>query len=386
MSAFIPQVIDAVNRCYNRAIMLKVHYGCISHYRKMLEINHIPNRPVTGEKEYVKKWRRLYPLVAVEDYRLFSRYIEVTPDLVPEAISHNIVEALLVPPEFRAYYSDKNMFDRIMPAGFLPKTILRRISGSFFSADYRLLDEADGLGLEQRLEAFDRIVVKPTVDSCSGQRVTLFARRDGTWFGLNGVWKDRELSLSRLKEFFGNDFIVQECLKQSAYMSRLCPTSVNTIRLFVYRSVRSEEVVIPSVIMRLGHTGSFVDNSHAGGVSIGVLPGGRLNTYTTDQYGRKITEVNGIDFSREELIIPHFNRVLEFAKTVGRHLIHCRMSNIDIMIDETGTPKLVEYNLSGMSTWLYQFNSGLAYGAYCDEIIDYCAKRLSEAGHVRIDY
>ena len=62
------------------------------------------------------------------------------------------------------------------------------------------------------------------------------------------------------------------------------------------------------------------------------------------------------------------------------------MSNIDIMIDETGTPKLVEYNLSGMSTWLYQFNSGLAYGAYCDEIIDYCAKRLSEAGHVRIDY
>lgn len=386
MSIIIPKIINGINCVYNSAIMVKVHYGCISHYRKMLKINGFPNSPAAGEADYKKKWSALYPLVAVEDYRLFSHYIDVSPNLVPEAISHNIIEPIMVPLPIRAYYSDKNMFDKIMPNGFLPQTILRYINGTFFTPDYDIIKTDKDVCLKRRLEPFERIVIKPTVDSSSGQRVTLFSREGDRWRGVNGQLKDQLLSLNLLKNFFGHNFIIQKHLKQSSFMNNLCSTSVNTIRLFVYRSVTTNEVVIPSAIMRIGHTGDYVDNSHAGGVSIGILPDGKLNNYTTDQYGRKIISVNGNDFCNQQFIIPDFNRIIEFAKQVGEHLIHCRMSNIDVMIDETGSPKLIEYNLNSMSTWLYQFNIGVAYGEYCDEIIYHCKKHLYDVQHIRVDY
>lgn len=35
-------------------------------------------------------------------------------------------------------------------------------------------------------------------------------------------------------------------------------------------------------------------------------------------------------------------------------------------------PILIEYNLSGFGSWVFQFNCGSAYGDYADEIIEYC--------------
>ena len=383
MGKLIPKIINAANNIYNEALMLKVHYGVVKHYHMLMKKNKISNTYVDGERDYIEKWKRLYPKVAVEDYRLFSHYIGADINIVPEAISHNIVEAILNPMEHRAYYTDKNMFDKIMPDGFLAPTILRRINGFFFDKDYCSCPEPD---LERLLDGYERIVVKPTVDSSSGHGVTIFQRDGKDFTALNGGMKDKILTIPRLIEFFGKNLIVQKCFQQSPFMAHFCDTCVNTIRLCVYRSVSNDEVVIPASIMRLGHKGAYVDNNHAGGVSIGVFPDGRLNTYSTDQYGQRYTKVNGLDFEKEQYVIPNFNKIIDFAKEVGKNLIHCRLSNIDVMIDECGKPHLIEYNLNSMSTWLYQFDCGVAYGQYADEIIDYCAFHLNDAKHVRIEY
>ena len=232
-----------------------------------------------------------------------------------------------------------------------------------------------------------RCIIKPTVDSSSGKRVTVFEKREGGgWYALNGEIKGERLTLTLLKRYFGENSIMQEYMKQSEFMERLCSTSVNTIRLCIYRSVKTEEVVVTAIILRLGHEGALVDNTHAGGVSIGVDFEGRLSKYATDQWGRKYTVVNGIDFAKSVFKVPHFERVLTFAKRVGEYLLHMRIANIDIMIDKNDNPRLIEYNLSGMSTWLYQFNSGVAYGKYTNEIIEYCERHYDMNKHILIEY
>ena len=382
---FIPRVIEFFRGKFDYLLMKKVHWGCVTHYRRMMKMNSIPNRHVDGEESYLSQWRKLSSDVAKEDYRLFSRYTAVNESTVPESISHNIVEAILNPAKFRAVYSDKNMFDMLMPRGTMATTYLRRMGGVFRGENYELIREED-IDFNKILGGVNRCVIKPTVESSSGQRVTIFEKRDGTLYALNGGMKNEKLTLNGLKRYFGLDFIVQEYLEQSEFMSHLCSTSVNTIRLFIYRSVKTEQVVVPAIIMRLGHEGSLVDNSHAGGVSIGVDSEGNLGHYTTDQYGRRYTTINGIDFENTNWQIPNFHKVIEFANKIGQHLIHVRMANLDVMIGKDGLPRLVEYNLSSMSTWLYQFDSGNAYGEYADEIIEYCKAHLDEAKHVLIEY
>ncbi len=385
MGRIIPALINHALSAFNHALMVKVHFGCRAHYRKMMKLNGIPNSPVEGEDEYLQKWRRLSSHVALEDYRLFSHYIKPSPNIVPEAISHNIVEAILNPIRYRLYYTDKNMFDRIMPPGFMPPTCLRRMNGFYYDAEYNPLKE-DKIHLEDFTGDYDRIVIKPTVDSSSGNKVTLLKRIDSGWNALNNPDVPNNLNIKDLARLWDDNFIVQKCMTQSTFMSHLCPTSVNSIRLFVYRSVRNDECVVPACVIRIGHTGSCVDNIHAGGLCVGVYPNGTLAHYGTNTMGQRFTIINDINLEQEHLQIPNFAKVVAFAKQVGANIRHCRMSNIDVMLDENNIPRLIEYNLNSMSTWLYQFEVCPAYGDYADEIIEYCLSKRKNAEHLLLEY
>ena len=384
-TAFVVTFIERLRRAFECFLLRKVHWGCVVHYRKLMQANAISNRFKEGETEYLKKWRRLSPYVAKEDYRFYSSYIGSHADIVPEAVSHNIVEAILSPVQYRPFYTDKNMFDLLMDDGMMPRTYLRRIQGVWRDSSYHIISEIE-ISLEDFLPKEGYCVIKPTIDSSSGQRVTICECRKDGWYALNGDLKDEMLTLTILKRYFGSDFIIQEYLEQSKFMKQFCSTSVNTIRIFLYRSVKTEKIVIPAISMRLGQEGSFVDNGHSGGFAIGVDHEGYLGKYVTDQLGCKYTNVNGIDFSTSNFQIPNFSQILAFAQKVGEKLIHPRIANIDVMIDRNEHPRLVEYNLNGMSMRLYQANTGTAYGDYTDEIINYCESNTEKVKHILIEY
>ncbi len=278
----IAAFVEKLRRAFECFLRYKVHLGLVFHYRKLMRMNGIKNRFQEGETAYLEKWRRLSPHVAKEDYRLFYNYIGPHADIVPESVSHNIVEAILAPVQYRPFYTDKNMFDLLMEDGILPKTYLRCMQGVWRDAGHRVIQETE-ISLEQYLPAERRCVVKPAVDTSSGQRVTIFERQKEGWVALNGDLKGESPTLTVLKRYFGDDFIVQEYLEQSEFMKRFSSASVNTIRLFLYRSVKTEKIMIPAIIMRVGHEEAYVDNCHAGGVFIGVDAEGHLCKYATDQ-------------------------------------------------------------------------------------------------------
>ena len=56
------------------------------------------------------------------------------------------------------------------------------------------------------------------------------------------------------------------------------------------------------------------------------------------------------------------------------------------MIDSSGMPRLIEYNVSVFSLWLFQFTTGSAFGSYTDEVIEYCVKHKKEASRIFVTF
>jgi hypothetical protein len=228
-------------------------------------------------------------------------------------------------------------------------------------------------------------VIKPTLDSSSGTGVRFFKKSD------NGQMYDEESGELLTKDLLDTsypekNFIVQETFKQSAFMSQFNPTSVNTLRIQVYRSVKDNQIHVPNIVMRIGGKGALVDNAHAGGAFIGIMQSGKLQNFVCNQYGQKSNTFNDLDFSKNEFVLPNFEEIVSFAKKVGQRIHHARLVALDVVLDESNNPKLLEYNIGGFSLWLFQFTTGTAFGEWTDEIIEYVKEHKNEASRVHVEF
>lgn len=367
-----------INRCvnlYDKYCECRRYYALASLFKKILRTRGFKSSPVPGELQYLKKWSLLRKKIEPYSYRLFSHYCGFDSRIIPEDIGV-IIELILNPVRFRAYYSDKNLYDDYLDPETLPKSLLRRVNGG------QILDrnfEPANDEIRTYIENYKRVIVKPSNDSCSGHGVFLFEKNNDKWVCTK---TKQALSYSFLNNY-GKDIIVQEALEQHPFMSHFNESSVNTLRLTVYRSVKNENVVVPSAAMRIGQKGEIVDNGHAGGRFVGIDPlTGKLNDFISDQYGLRSDEWNGICFSQNEFYVPSWTKVLDFAKSVGKVNRHCRLLGLDIMIDKLGNPKLIEYNVGGFSFWLIMFSGYTVLGEYTNEVIEWCVTHRHDASRM----
>lgn len=339
-----------------------------SQYKSYLKEQQFENKKAPGEDAYIKKWEVLCPRVEPYSYRFFSHFCGYTPNIVPEDIGRSYIEEVLNPVAYRAPYEDKNLFPEIIGKENVPRTIVCRINGSnLLDADYKSADD----DLSKYVADATSLILKPSVNSSSGRGIIKFEKR-----GKEFISAGKNITLT--KDFllsYQKDFCLQEAVVQHSFMNKLCPTSVNTMRLCLYRSVTSEEPVVTAGVIRIGKNGSFVDNVHSGGMRIGVdVSSGELGKYVVDQYGNKQDTWNGIDFSKSIYFVPNWNDVVSFAKYVGTRIHHHRLIALDIALKENGIPILIEYNLSGFSYSPYMVTNQEVFGKYTDEIIDYCRR------------
>ena len=177
---------------------------------------------------------------------------------------------------------------------------------------------------------------------------------------------------------YGSGFVLQEALVQHPYLSQFCATSVNTLRLCMYRSVEDESVNMFAAAIRIGHTGSIVDNLHAGGGFVKIdVETGELGHIVYDQYGGMSDTLNGIDFSGNYRI-PEWEAVRSFAETVTRQLYHMRLISLDVMLDQDARPRLIEFNVKEFAFWIPMFSGQRVFGDRIEEVIGYCRKRLEK--------
>lgn len=303
-------------------------------------------------------------------YRLYAQTCGPTRNIICEPVI-GCINNVLNPPEFRKDFSDKNDFDKFLPAGFMPATILRKRYKTFSDSEYNEIS-IDKATLNNLLEPYCKVILKPTVDSNSGKGVMLFVKTDGEWLHK----KDgTELNVEFLEQLNGS-WILQEALEQHPFMAQFNPTSVNTLRLATYRSVKDNEVHLLSSVIRMGAQGAFVDNLHKGGHMIRVMADGRLDNHCFDASARRSNTHGDIDFSQTNLIVPEWEKVAAFAKKVAERIDGCRLMQHDIMIDKSGNPRLIEYNIGAFSAWIAQFTGTPALSDRTEEIHDYVIQNM----------
>jgi hypothetical protein len=157
-------------------------------------------------------------------------------------------------------------------------------------------------------------------------------------------------------------------------MAQFNPTSVNTLRIAVYRDVKTGALEVIGAVIRIGGKGSFVDNICSGGSFIYVDNNGKLSNFACNEHGNTYKIHNGIDFEKNEFVIPDFEKIKQFVFEVAKRMPHMNLFANDVAIDENGSPKLIEVNTIMFSYWLYQFFGKPVFGEHTDEIIEYCLK------------
>lgn len=339
-----------------------------SYFKHIIKENNIEEY-VKDDSKLMNEWTEKWGVFGYKPlkcgWEAFHSHMKNDINFVPNEIARNFIEPILTPEEYQPFYNDKNSFGLFLPKEWMPKTLFRSMKGMLYNGEYEVVKPNDFLNLFKDL---DKIVVKPAKEM-GGKGVTLFRRDE------NGLFVDdrnNELTLEYLKQAYNSEYLIQECMNQSSFMSQFNPSSVNTLRIAVYRDVKSGNLSVIGAVIRIGGKGSFVDNACSGGSYIFIDENGKIGKYACDTLGNKQTVYNDIDFEKNEFIIPEYDRIKQFVFNVAKRMPHMSLFANDIAIDENDNPKLIEVNTTMFSYWLYQFNGKPVFGEYTDDLIKYC--------------
>ncbi len=187
-----------------------------------------------------------------------------------------------------------------------------------------------------------------------------------------------KLTLGWLEEKYGDDFLIEEALTQSAEMSTFCHSSVNTIRMVTLRVPGAKDIICLNAVLRIGKEGSEVDNVCQGGSFVGIYDDGTLGKWVSDEFGRTNKIFNGIDFENSDLSVPNYERVKQFAIGVHERIYHHDLIAMDIAIKEDGEPTLIEINVGAFSSNLFQLTVSSTFREYTDTVMNYCTQKIKD--------
>lgn len=349
-----------VNKTFNKKIK--------TIYSNILSLRSFNNKMIS---EHLSKWKILDKGATELWYKVFSsvRGIEDI-NYVPENIYYNIIEPCLNNKYLGKSYSDKNFYEFYYKTELFPDSIIRNIDEVFYNRNYERINLNDD-SLIHILKPFGEIIIKPAIDSGGGDKVNKFSYSQDTWVDKTG----NILSTAYLNKVYKTNYIIQECLEQHTFFSRFNKSSFNTIRIFTYRSVKDDSIIILHSILRAGKKGMNVDNQASGGTSCGIRIDGTLNHYAVDKYGNKSGSINDVDLS-ENISIPKYSEMKSMAVDLAKKNIHSRLLGLDFGLDIKDRLRLFEINNLNNEINFYQMNNGSLFGEYTNEVIDYCKTHL----------
>ena len=373
------KIIVLIQKCLGNIFQRKSRKMMIGDFMDMIAHNpSIKNEYVKGEEDNISKWKVLSSKVSPIAYRLYSPFIGGSPNIMPPDVARAFVEPILNPGENIPFYNDKNSLNLIVPQEDTPKVYIRAIGNNLMDGAYNPIsrDSFDAL-----FENVEKIIVKPAKEQ-GGSGITFFEKRNDGYFVNN---QGAVLTLDWLKNNYHTDYLVQECFKQSEYISQFNPTSVNTIRAITYRDVNTGEIHYRGAVLRMGGKGAVIDNATTGGCFVGIDDNGVLKDKVFDKYGRCVNIFNDIDFSKTHFQIPNYDEIKKFAKKVSSRIPHMNLFALDIVLDVNNNPKLIEVNTQSFTAYFMQLTNEPVFGEYTDDVITYCKNNKNRLA-VRIRY
>lgn len=250
-------------------------------------------------------------------------------------------------------YTDKNAYDNYFPDVRRPETLIRNINGYYFDGKGPIREE-EALAICENLKD---VVIKPSMLGKWGTGVNLFSSENG----IIGESKSIKDLFAEYKE----DFIIQRKVIQHPEMSRLNPTSLNTLRVLSFH--HGDDVFIQYAVARIGRKDQWVDNETAGGINADIdLIEGRIRDCAYGTPSEKRILATDVGTVLKGFAIPAFEEVISTVKSLHRRLPYFNLIGWDFAIDAAGKPVLIEWN---RCPDLSQTAHGPAFGDMTEEIV-----------------
>ena len=193
--------------------------------------------------------------------------------------------------------------------------------------------KADDSLTAARLEAFlenkNQVIYKP-LEGSSGQGIVKYKKED---------WEEMPLFLDQL--FEAGPGVLEEVVIQHPEMARMCPTSVNTVRIATLLGDKKEGIVY--AFLRIGN-GRVMDNVDCGGMAARVdLESGKLLTVGADKQGNTYEKHPMTGTPIIGFTIPFFEEAKQICLEAMRVVPQVRFVAWDVAITEKG-PRFIEGN------------------------------------------
>lgn len=181
-------------------------------------------------------------------------------------------------------------------------------------------------------------IIKPSIASSSSNGIIKVAFQNGIDI-LSGK------SIEEILKSMGRNYVVEKPVEENDNLSRLNPSSCNTLRVHTYRDVESGEIKYISSFLRIGRKGSFVDNGGKGGICVSIDDNGRLvgDTAWTSKTWDKISHTDtGIPIDGYQ--IEQFDDIIKTACKAHQGIYHFDFIGWNIAVDKDNNVVIIEYN------------------------------------------
>lgn len=322
----------------------KIRIGCIKEINKIrlianaLKAKRYVSKQVKlgncyqgSEKEYIDIVLPFWKKYNYKPEKFWFQYFcklqeKFDPRVIPGDLFQKEIMPYLNDLTYQATLENKIYFDKILYDLNKPKIVFKFINGFLMDGDDKFINRDDMINL---LKSYDKVIIKP-MDGEKGNGVQIL-----------NLSEDFEASLKEIDERLANQqFIVQEVIRQSEQLSKLNPTSVNTIR--VISLLIGGRVEILSSIVRVGAKGSCVDNYHQGGDTRPIDSNGYFKGYLMKPEGFSTEDRDGNTLSKDKVL--GYEKVIQEIKRVHPRFPHERWIGWDFAIDENHDPVFIELN------------------------------------------
>ena len=334
----------------------KAWRGWYRRFKKAFSLNlNLKKRDIKeAEKEHNDIWKDFRINVNMNTYRMCKNISGISnPYIVPEEVYlTDLQTSLNIYPE-RSFLEIKSIYNKWYSNDIFPKDYFHNLDGVLLN--HKLIP----ISIEERDIIIDNInypvVFKPNIQTNGGKGISLIK------------------SVSELSSHIENkkNYIVQEVIKQNSFFSKFCPDSSNTIRVFLYRSVKDNNIHVLGMAMKTGRNGQFADNEAVAGLVSYIDDGGALSHYALDKYGKKYTQHPDTGV-RYEGKIPKYQELKELSISVAKRLFFSRIIGLDVSLDSESNWKIIEINLGTQSIRFSQYAGQPFFGKFSKEVIEYC--------------
>ncbi|MCW9706763.1 sugar-transfer associated ATP-grasp domain-containing protein [Fodinibius salsisoli] len=324
-------------------------------YDRVLAANKKYSTPCESqvESDHEKLWSDFRRKADLTTLRVSKNISGVSnPKIIPEDIYVADIEPTLITDKSVDYISIKSFYNRWFPEGIFPKDLFHRIDGQYLDRNLEVSNYNELQRLAKQITY--PVILKPNKDTYGGMDINI----------VNNA--EELLSLANKRK----NFVVQEKIKQHDFFEKFHPKSLNTIKLFLYKSVKNDQLHILSMALRMGKNGSL-DNESAGGVSTFIRDDDSLNGYAVDKLGTKYLEHpnTGAPFDCK---IPDLDRLRTLARKIGNKVFFARVFALDACYDNEGNWRIIELNTYGQSIRFAQYGGQPFFGEFTDEVIEHC--------------